>query len=121
MRPPSGELYADFHSSSGHGCCQPGYELDDSIWLGRARDKSPCGCDVTGRSRHWLSNVAYTNRKRRPGRNRKRRLAEGTARWLLGDLVRTLTIGALGRFDLLASLTVEDADKGADPYALATW
>jgi len=37
------------------------------------------GSDATGPSRHWMSNAAYTSGKRRPGRNRKRRLVEGTA------------------------------------------
>jgi hypothetical protein len=62
------------------------------------------GCDVTGRSRHLLTNVAYTNRKRRPGSEPEAALEEETACGLLGDLVRPLPGGVLRRLDLLAAL-----------------
>jgi hypothetical protein len=67
--------------------------------------------DVTGPSRHWMSNVDYTSRKGRPGRNRKRRLDGGMCSALPRNLVRASAVRALGRFDLLASFAAQDAGK----------
>src|SRR5579864_203875 len=51
--------------------------------------------------------------KRRPGHNRKRRYVEASCVRLLGDPVGPLAIRVLGRFDFLAALAAEDADKAA--------
>jgi hypothetical protein len=75
-----------------------------------------CFSDVTGRSRHWMSNVDYTTRKRRPGQNRKRRLDGELCCVLPRDLVRAFAVRALGRFDLLASFAAQDAGKAPHPW-----
>ena len=67
--------------------------------------------DVTGPSRHWMSNVAYTKKENAAP------VGTGSGVWcwagLLGDAIRAFPGGVLRRFDLLAALAAQDADEAA--------
>src|SRR5215471_16657322 len=72
--------------------------------------------DVTGPSRHWMSSVAYTSRKRRPGRDQeRRRIGCGV---LFRDAVGPLPSIALRRLNLLATLAAQYANEASHGVGL---
>ena len=71
----------------------------------------PGDSDVTGPSRHWMSNMAYTSKKVAPAGDGSD-VSEGDC-WLFGDSVGALAGFVLRGLDLLPSLAAEDADETA--------
>jgi hypothetical protein len=87
--------------------------ISTAEWF-RVRWRLPSS-DATGPSRHLLSNVDYTSRKRRPGRNQKRRLLlRRMVGGLLSELIGPFAGVVLRGLDLLSSLASQDADEAAD-------
>ena len=73
--------------------------------------------DVTGPSRHLLSNVAYTSRNAASSPEPEAALG-ATSRRLSGDAVRALAGIVLRRLDLLTALAAQETDKPAHRVGL---